>query len=204
VKTWLTLFILVGILSACANRWREGELDKSINEIEGYVALTLDGANGDARGLSQARDLKNDPNTVIYYTEAPSDLGPIYAVTPFFRLDFLSQQVYTNEVRFIRVTFLDRALENGSHQGALIFDIEKNDGTKIVDVFVNDSASGLSPGFVSEGLFEMQLRNSSGNTIKLYSDDTTDDDELADVLQFNVTDVQDTHYGKLSTMIGYY
>jgi len=144
----------------------------------------------------------------LYYTEAPSDLGPIYAVTPFYSFEFMSQQVFVQDVNFIRVSFVDKTLGDGGHHGVLIFDIQKKDGTKIVELFVNDASSGLNPGFVSEGVFEISLKSADGRVVTLISDDTTSDDELADVIQFNVVgyDSQgiDLHYGKLSTMIGYY
>ncbi|MEQ1878723.1 MAG: hypothetical protein ABL958_18925 [Bdellovibrionia bacterium] len=210
MKKWLALSFIVLLAGACANRWREGEVARSVPEIEGYVESVLNGTEGQGNTgmLAQAREIRNDPNSFLYYTEAPSDLGPIYAVTPFYTFEFMSQQVFTQEVNLIKVSYIDKPLGDGSHHGVLIFDIQKVDGTKIVEVFVNDASSGLSPGFVDEGVFEISLKGSNGNVVTLISDDTTSDDELADVIQFNVVgfDSQgvDIHYGKLSTMIGYY
>lgn len=204
MKKLLALFILIGIVSACANRWREGELsNQSVPDVLAYVKRTLSAGTGDTRMAGLASDINNDPNSVVYYSEAPSDLGPIYAVAPFLTFEFLSTAVSNSEINLIKVSYIDRLVGEGQHQGALIFDIELKNGNKIIDIFVNDSTSGLQPGYVEDGVFGIQLKNSAGKVITLYSDDTTDDDELADVLQFNVTDSQGvTLYGKLSTMIG--
>ena len=209
MKKWLALFIMIGLISACASRWREGELSNmSVPDVQLYVSSVLNNeGTGDARMLSQAKLINDDPYSYRYYTEAPSDLGPIYAVTPFYSFSFLSQEVFTSQVQFVKVAYIDKVMEDGGHEAAVIFDITKTDGTRVVEVFVNDASSGLPRGYVSEGLFEITLKGSNGQTITLFSDDTTVDDELADVIQFNVVTFeggQDVLMGKLSTMIGYY
>ena len=133
------------LTAACSNQWREGDGQVSAADVQHFLAevqsASAQGTNDSA--MQKAMSLKDDPNTTIYFADAPSAFGPVASVLAIDNLDFLGsiQNLDYTNVSQARVFFLDSPSAEG-RQDALVIGIVSSAGSLTSKRSVKDSNPG--------------------------------------------------------------
>lgn len=217
------IFMLFALLvsTACSNQWRESDPGISAGDMLSLLAeaqptggnVQSTGSGSDA--ISAAMTLKDDPNTVIYFADAPGSSGPVSSVLGLGNMDFLNigEGLSWQDFSQARIFFLDGFTTSG-RQGILLLGLVQNG---VAAPAADPTAAGAQTsaftyyGFqgsisVSGGTFTASLTGSNGAQINLHSDDV-DGDQLMDVVQMRVYAVDgsgtEQYIGKFSTLTGF-
>jgi hypothetical protein len=197
-KLVLVFFLLV---TACSQEWREGDAGLSGDEM---MSLLDEAQSGNAyadSGVTQALAYKTDPNTTIFFADAPGSMGPVPGVLALTDMSFLGsggEQLSQYTVQAARIFFIDSpSLED--RQNGLVIGVTADGGAMKYYGF-----SGQ--GHVDGDLFEATLTGAAGTRVTLRSWDT-DDGQLQDVIQLRVYEYDgagnEIYIGKFTTLVGY-
>ena len=202
MKTWTRKFIIVTclLLAACSQEWREADAGLTGDEMLLFLDEVSVSASSN-NGVSQALAYKDDPNTTIFYADAPGPLGKMPELLALEDLDFLGtgQDLYYGNIRLARIFFLDSP-STTDRQDGLIFGIALDDGQY---KYYGFSGQGT---INTDGLFEAKLTGDNGNRVTIRSWDT-EGDELNGVIQLRVYEYDSAgneyYIGKITTLVGY-
>jgi hypothetical protein len=213
---WLTkilpLFVAVSALTACSERYREADAGRSAEEIEEFLSEIRGRTAVNGTGTAAAFELSKDQTTTVFFSESSNSgtaaMGPIHTVVP---IDFNELGIDTNprDMEYIRVYFLENATEE-VRKYALMIDVKKT-GEKQpkLYVFVNNNNTQEPTSFVEDGVFEVSfsLTTPGSKLLILRSNDTDEDAELMDVVQFQASviasDDSEFSIGQISSMVGF-
>lgn len=211
--------LLVLALTGCSQRWRDADpgLDASqVEELlaESLAAVTLQSAIIPQDDTDRFETLLSDPNTTIYFAESNPDMGEPKNVAPFLDWRFLGQQakaqnggeVFSDQITYARIFFLDLAYEGSSSENALLIDIKVGD-RRVVKIFFNDQfTTEVERSYFENGEFVSHMTSSDGSQIVIRSFDVLDD-QLQSVIQLEVYDFiengKESFAGKFSTLVAF-
>lgn len=188
------------VLGACAKETRYGDPGRSSDEIALRMTELSKSGSSNPR-MARAYQLFLDPNSAVYYAEAPK-MGPIHTVFAMAGMQVFEPRLGDSGQGAQSLTgiYIDRLTAEG-HQGAFIFDMTFSDKSSAVLVYINEgSVDNLSLGTVENKEFLMDLRGDS-SVLSLSSTNVVEDD-LAPTVQFWVY-LNETLMGKISTMVGH-
>lgn len=184
--------ILTSLLSltlvACSNSWREGDTERSPEEVgsmldEVQSAQDQSLVSSDVTTAFQYRDQA----AAIYFAEAPGSLGPVGSLMSFVDFSFLGlPNLSTLQISQARVFLFDRSPDFG-----LVIGIDQGSGLKYY---------GFSGQGTFDGDFQAHLTGAAGEIV-IESEDI-DTDVLRDVVQMHVY-WNNNYIGKFSTLVGY-
>lgn len=207
------------LTAACSNQWREGDGQVSAADVQQFLAevQSTSAQSTSDTAMQKAMTLKDDPNTTIYFADAPSAFGPVASVLALDNLDFLQSGQsldYTN-VSQARVFFLDSPSADG-REDALILGIVSSALSNALKRSVKDlnpgdagtttPAAATTPvtaptstgtaftyyafqgaGSIQDGEFSVTVTADNGGRVTLRTNDV-DGDNLKSVIQLRVYD----------------
>lgn len=185
---------LTALIVGCSNQWREGDPQISADEIQGMLSQSTEYSLFD-NAASRVVELSEMDQSLVFFADGPSPLGPVISVASVYNFDFLGTagaDIGFDNISEIQVFFVD-VLDNG-HQSGLLLNI-KTTGQESFRTF---AFTGV--GSMSDNKFTVQLDN-NGNGLVLETNDVTDG-EFNDVIQMKIYDLNGNYNGKFSTLIG--
>ncbi|NJL24526.1 MAG: hypothetical protein HC902_04715 [Calothrix sp. SM1_5_4] len=210
-KTKMKAFVLCGFLfltAACSNQWREGDPGVTAEEMMTMLS-EVNGAQGQATaaggGVSEALKYKDDPNTTIFFADAPHTIGKelltsVASLLSFWSFDFLGasgQGLSWETISDARVFFLTTPVDGGIYAG-LIIGINSGGGGFQYHAFTGTGA-------VNGDEFAVSLSGGAGGLIARSYD--VADGELAAVVQLRFWQADsagnESYLGKISTLFGF-
>lgn len=219
-----SLIILIPILG-CSNQWREGdaqidgdEVLAMLDQVAGVSSESLDGeVTSSVSGMAEAVREKDNPDTTIFFADAPGPIGPVASVLALDNLDFLNlgEGLWYGNVSQAQIFFLDTPTSSGRHNG-LVIGIGTgagnsrdggSDGQNASESATAYQYAAMSgQGSIENGEFYVEMETPSGSTLVLRSWDV-DGDELRAVIQLQVYEVdsagEEIYLGKFSTLVGF-
>ncbi len=199
MMTRALIFISIAIsLLGCSNQWRDADAEITAQEMLSMLdqAQTSAGASGD---LSQALALRQDPNSAIYFADAPGPLGSVASIASLTDWSFLGQaggDLWYGAIQEVRVFFIDAPQADGSRKAGLILAIMK----KGESAFTYHGFTGASS--MGDEEFESVLSSGGQQRLILRSMDVAEGD-LAPVIQLKAWLPGDAYIGKFSTLVGF-
>lgn len=206
LKWFLALsLVIMSTHVACGHRYRETSSGKSASEVSELFRGLQSSSSGTSTELQKAIDLlQNNPETTVYFSEAPGDMGPIHAVLPL-DFSFVNTAITASNLENVRAYLLDLLTEDG-HKNILVIEYKLvGENSRSYQVYSND---GLELGSVADEEFVTTLRGNN-KTILLRSLDMDDSGEdLANVIQIEVSEVNASgqevgNLGQISSMEGF-
>ncbi len=205
---WFLLisFVIMSTHVACGHRYREASSGKSASEVAELFRGLQSSSSGTNADLQKAIDvLKNNPETTVYFSEAPGDMGPMHAVLPL-DFSFVNESITGSNLESARAYLLDLLTEDG-HLNYLIIEYKlAGETTRNYQVFSNE---GLPKGEVVDEEFTTTVRGDNDKTIFLRSFDVDDSGEdLGKIIQLEVSAVnasgqEGANLGQISSMEGF-
>ncbi len=205
---FFTLLILLAT-TACSNQWRESDLGMDaadvldlLNEVEVQSSQSVSD-----QAAQKFFQIKNNPNSSIYYAEASANggpLGPLVSVFSVVDYGFMGSELSSlgfMDLSEVRIAYLDLDTETGS-DCALMIDVKLLQGGNFVTRFFECESLEIDG-----GEYRAELRASDGTRIMLRSYDVFDSGELKGVIQMRLSDFdsfgnpQDN--GTFSTLVGF-
>lgn len=203
-KTIAIAFLLLS--TACSNQYRTSDPQMSSDAMMQLLS-EAQGTSTQSTGqdaIGQAMQMKADPNTTIYFADAPGPMGTVASVLAFDSLSFLGAgaDLYYGNISQARVFFLDNPFAAGGRQDVLIVGIASAASS---GQFTYYSFSGS--GALDSGEFSVSFTGGDGRSFTLRSFDL-DGDSLAAAIQLRAytTDGSgnEVYLGKFSTLSGYH
>lgn len=204
MKTCLRTLLIFACFAAvaCSQEWRQGDAGLTGDEVLAYLAEANSptSASTGSSGIASALAYKDDPNTTIFFADAPGPLGKVPEVLALDDMDFLGtgQDLWYGNIKFARIFFLDSPGPSDRQDG-VVFGIAQDDGQYKYYGFSGQGA-------IRGGQFEAALRDAAGHRVTLRSWDI-DGDDLKGVIQLRVYEYDGSgneyYVGKITTLVGY-
>ncbi len=206
VKWFLALsIVIVSMHQACGHRIREASSGKSAAEVSELFRGLQSSSSGTSTSLQQATKMLEDyPETVVYFSEAPGEMGPLHAVLPL-DFSFVSDRITSANLESARAYFLDLLTEEG-HKNYLIIEYKiVGDASSGYAVYSNE---GMDYGSIVDGEFTSVLKNETGEMIVVRSYDIDDNEDLTQTIQLefsgiNASGQEEGNLGQISSMEGF-
>lgn len=193
----LALFLVVGSLG-CSSQNRTVDFEVSPNDLDQAFEQTITASSDSA--ITQAKRLKDDPLTQIYFSEGPGDFGPVASVASLYTFDFVGSQgsdLWYGNLAFVRVFVL---VNSSTGEAALVFSYQRSDGDT-----TTRTVALMGTFTIDNGKFLATLTNGSSQ-ILLQSYDIAGE-ELTAVVQMKMLipnafgELEEN--GQFSTLIGF-
>jgi len=148
----LLLCTLIIMTSACSERWRTSDPQISGTDMMSYLQ-EAQGQTGTTVGATGAEISTTDPNTQVFFADAPGPMGSVSSVLAFDDLSWLGANLPDiGTVTQARVFFLDNT-SSGAHQDELIIGVGTTTGSDF------QYFKFFGSGQVSDGQFQVTLDN---------------------------------------------
>ena len=186
--------------AACSQEWREGDAGLTGDEMLSMLDEANQASSSSSGGVANALAYKDDPNTTIFFADAPGPLGEVREVLALDDMDFLGtgQDLWYGNIKFARVFFLDSPGPSDRQDG-IVFGIAQDDGQYRYYGFSGQGA-------INGGQFEATMSDASGHRVTVRSWDT-DGDDLTGVIQLRVYEYDGSgneyYIGKITTLVGF-
>ncbi|MGZ6479712.1 MAG: hypothetical protein ACXWQE_10435 [Bdellovibrionales bacterium] len=188
------------LAAACSNTYRTSDPQISADQLKQYLSEAQSNAFSGSGDIST---LANDPNTTIYFADAPGPMGTVASVLSFDDISFIGSSTVGSSVAnvgAVRVFLLDNPFSTAARQDILIIGVaSKTDpGTFEYKTF---SGSGQ----LDSGQFTMTFTGGDG----VYSARSfdLDGDSLAANIQLKIftpdADGNDVYVGKFPVLAGF-
>lgn len=192
MKARLLCCLVLLLSTSCSYRYRISDPQLASADVMKYLGDAEQGANLSIQSAN-GQDLASDPNTTVFFADAPSPLGTINSTLAFDDLNWFGISDSIADVVGVRVFFLDNSAN--SPRNVLIIGIQTvNQSDYVYYSFTGD-------GSVNGGEFSATMNGNSG-TIVVRSFDT-DGDQLQSSIQLRVFDTDGDYVGKFSILAGY-
>jgi hypothetical protein len=200
----LSLIFLVLVLSACSNQWREGDAGLSSEKVGSYLDEAMASSSVSSFNASTMKSLRDDPNSAVFFAEAPGPLGTVASLLSLMDFSFLgtsnSKDLWWGSFPYARVFLLDTPTSSG-RKAVLILGLQEGSTSDLTyHTFAGDS-------MISDGEYLAELYDSSGHEKLALRSFDTDGDDMKTVIQIKVSDFnlsgQEQYIGKFSTLVGY-
>lgn len=193
----LSLLIMVLVLTACSNQWREADTGLSSDQV---IDLLGEAGSANAQSAAILKTL-DTPNASVYFAEAPGNMGTVASVMSLAYFNFLGKNnAYTyRNISYVRIFLIDNP--SSSQSASLIIGIKEGGSDTLA--YYNFTGVGVFDGSEYVAILKDP---SSGREIILESWDV-EDEEFKNVIQVRVSDVtaqgRERYIGKFSTLVGY-
>jgi len=206
----LILIASVAMSLGCSNQWRSADTGRDAKEVAEILAVIERdnqslGVNDSAR--QNFFDLTNEPDSTIFFGEAPGLLGPVVSLLSLLDFSFLGQAysfLSPLDIEAANVFFVDLPAADGNWAGLLV-DIKLLGNTSFESP--PKFFYSLQPGSVQDGEYQVVVEDDGGTALVLRSLDVDSDGFLEGVIQLQVYDFdsfgQERYLGKISTLVGY-
>ena len=208
IKLFLGILSLSISLSSCSYQWMESDSGASSSEVMGLLneilgSSTLGAANSAA--LQEFINIKNNPNSSIYFAFAPGTMGPVASISSLVRYHFLGaagSDIYYDTIEEVKVFYAYLPAYAGN-KGALLIDLKvKGHSDYITKTFV----TVFPPQIV--GSEYVAILGEAGQEKLVLRSYNIHDGELERVIQFRVSDFDsltglETENGKFSVLEGF-
>jgi hypothetical protein len=201
MKTNLFAHLLVLLcVSACSTHWRTGDpgvdYPTMISQLDNLLGTNGESVTTSTGSTSEMAVLRQDPNSSIYFAQAPGSLGSVAAVAKLdlgwlgvTGMDFAT-------IKSIQIYFIDGTGSKG-HEAGLMVSVAGEGSSTDVHVFTSASAPR-----VTGGIYSVTVSDGT-NSLVLSSKDVAKNGKLATVIQLTVGDAKGNPVGKFTTLVGF-
>ncbi len=195
------LAILAVATVGCSNQWREANFEVDEQALEGYFTEMSTSGRG---GSSEFFKLYKDENTVVFFSHANAQFGPVASVFSIIDYSFLGSsfaKLYFDDMADATIAFV---YQKGTGACSLMIDVIPNEN---VGLQTDTKFFDCSNSYFENGGFVAILKDASGSgsEISLRSFDVTGG-FFKPVIQLQLSVLQNGQEipnGKFSTLVGF-
>lgn len=204
-RYWIVIIVAWAFMPACSQHWIEVDNGVSGRQVIDLIdEITSQGLSGASSSDLQAfLNLKDDPNSTIYFAYGPGEMGPVVSIFSLIRYDFMGlSDTYFDDIESVRIFFIYLPPEAGGG-AALMVDLELKDQQFVTKVF---SSIG-SPEFAGGEFVAVLGENGTEKLVLRSTYVTSKGDDLQSIIQLKVSDFDrnfvEAPNGKFSVLVGY-
>ncbi len=207
LKKIILILALSFASSACSYQWMESDSGASADEVIGLLNDILGEVSAANAGgsLQEFIEIKDNPNSTIYFAFGPGEMGSVASISSLVRYDFMGpggQDIFFDNIEEVKI-FFAYVPEYAGNKAALLIQLKvAGQASPITKAF----SAVIAPGMDGEEYVAI-LGEAGVEKLVLRSYNVTDGD-LEPVIQLRVSDFDsatglETENGKFSVLEGF-